>query len=302
MNYRPNPFGSAMAARLRLSRSNASHATLACLHTTDPGDKVWYGSRFYRRFVQGATDQALAQGYDLQPFYLCGREMTGKRLSSILLARGINGILVPPIQNPTKSLGFKWDNFAVATIGFYFNHPALHCSMNRHDHTIWLTLQEMIRLGYRRIGLLVLRASEVLAERAFASGFLLYQSELPEKLRVPIFTARVNDEEINFKTFKNWVTKHRPEVVISLGMGNHILGWLQEMNWKVPEDVGVADMDIHPPTTMAGLDQLHELVGAAAVDLVLGQIHHSERGVPAHPKTVMLEGIWRSGSTVREMA
>jgi LacI family transcriptional regulator len=35
------------------------------------------------------------------------------------------------------------------------------------------------------------------------------------------------------------------------------------------------------------------LVAASAVDLVVAQLHRNERGAPAHPTTLLLEGEWK---------
>ncbi len=42
----------------------------------------------------------------------------------------------------------------------------------------------------------------------------------------------------------------------------------------------------------AGIDQNGERVGAAAVDLVVEQLHANEFGLPQNPKTVLIEGRW----------
>jgi hypothetical protein len=47
----------------------------------------------------------------------------------------------------------------------------------------------------------------------------------------------------------------------------------------------------------SGIDQDNERVGAAAVDLVVEQLHGNNYGVPANPKTVLIEGHWRPGRT-----
>jgi hypothetical protein len=43
------------------------------------------------------------------------------------------------------------------------------------------------------------------------------------------------------------------------------------------------------------------MVGAAAVDTVVAQIHRNERGVPVFPKTVMIEGSWMDGETAPDI-
>jgi hypothetical protein len=47
----------------------------------------------------------------------------------------------------------------------------------------------------------------------------------------------------------------------------------------------------------SGIDQNNERVGAAAVDLVVEQLHANAFGVPENPKTVLIEGRWEPGST-----
>ena len=44
---------------------------------------------------------------------------------------------------------------------------------------------------------------------------------------------------------------------------------------------------------------LGDAVGAAAVDLLVAQIHRNERGLPANPYTVQVQGVWRPGNSVR---
>lgn len=51
----------------------------------------------------------------------------------------------------------------------------------------------------------------------------------------------------------------------------------------------------------SGIDQPAEVLGAAAVDLVMAQLMQNESGVPMHPKIVMTEGVWREGMTVKRV-
>lgn len=42
-----------------------------------------------------------------------------------------------------------------------------------------------------------------------------------------------------------------------------------------------------------------EAVAAAGIDLVVHQLYHNERGLPLHPHTVLIQGAWMDGTTVR---
>ena len=48
-----------------------------------------------------------------------------------------------------------------------------------------------------------------------------------------------------------------------------------------------------PRAGLPGMDMREDLIAASAVDLVLAQMHRNERGVPAHPTSLLLEGEWR---------
>lgn len=45
-----------------------------------------------------------------------------------------------------------------------------------------------------------------------------------------------------------------------------------------------------PTPDLPGMDMCEGLVATSAVDLVVAQLHRNERGVPAHPTTLLLEG------------
>ena len=45
---------------------------------------------------------------------------------------------------------------------------------------------------------------------------------------------------------------------------------------------------------VAGIDQQADVLGAAAVDLLVSQYQQNERGIPPVPRIVMTEGRWRA--------
>jgi hypothetical protein len=63
-------------------------------------------------------------------------------------------------------------------------------------------------------------------------------------------------------------------------------------------DIGLVHLDAQKVSDWAAVDQRFADVGSACADLVIGQIHCGERGIPAIPKTVTLATIWRDGPTV----
>ena len=48
----------------------------------------------------------------------------------------------------------------------------------------------------------------------------------------------------------------------------------------------------------SGIDEQPELVGAAAVDVVVGMIHRNEFGVPINARHILILGNWHEGRTL----
>jgi hypothetical protein len=46
------------------------------------------------------------------------------------------------------------------------------------------------------------------------------------------------------------------------------------------------------------MDQRNDLVGEAAMDMLISMVHHNERGVPENPRATMIGCHWVEGSTV----
>jgi hypothetical protein len=68
---------------------------------------------------------------------------------------------------------------------------------------------------------------------------------------------------------------------------------------SVPDETGFACLTCgQEDTALAGIDQCQQMVGAAAMDLVIGHIFRNEYGLPDAMKSVFIDGIWRDGNTV----
>ena len=58
----------------------------------------------------------------------------------------------------------------------------------------------------------------------------------------------------------------------------------------MPDDVGYVFLDLWPKMTdISGIDQQSQRAGAAAIDLAVAEIRQGERGIPLHPKILMID-------------
>ncbi len=92
--------------------------------------------------------------------------------------------------------------------------------------------------------------------------------------------------------------EHRPDVILTLHP--QIRDWLETMNLKSPEDIGLVHLDLTEVLVgWAGMRQNNEQIGIAAVDMLVGQLHRNEFGPPPFQKCMFIEGTWVPGGTVR---
>ena len=297
LGYRPDPLLGQLMAYLRtgMDKDMPYRATLAYL--TDFSERVAPHRMYtYDQFFRGAEKRAHELGYQIEEFWLREPGMTGERMSRILKARGVPGVIVSPAPEQQDYPRIDWKRFSSVVVGLAKWNPLLHRCCNNQPHSLSLALRTLRSFGYQRIGCAFSASVDAMLDHNWLSAYLVDQYTIPAKDRVPLLLA----ENWSLQTFSEWYQAVRPQAVI--GFQAPVLQWLQKMGVRVPEETGFATVDrfpADPPLTAAGVEQNSNQVGAAAVDLVTSQIAYNDQGVPATPKLLLLEGHWEPGPTVR---
>lgn len=148
--------------------------------------------------------------------------------------------------------------------------------------------------GYRRIGYVTRSEQDERVNQQWLGSLLAFQRELEPAARVePLLSP-----DLTLPTFRAWMPRERPDVVISNLMEPVHL--LKELGYAIPRDIGYASIDLAPEAFgIAGVDQLPVRVGAMAADLAIKQAQHNEFGLPKFPVDLRIDGVWRDGGTVR---
>ena len=296
VGYRPNPLISVLMAHLRTVNPPEYQSTIAYLDTSSlpSGTREWSSSQ---QFYESVCDHAAQLGYGIDSFWFHDPEVTPKQLVKILLSRGIRGIIIhylPEEHGQFHELPIDLSPFAVAALGSKMDVPSIHYACTDHYDMMKLAFEKLHALGYRRIGVAIESYVDNITEGRLLGAYLSAEESLKIENRVPrLFTA-----DFSAETFAQWFHYAQPEAIICID--DQILTWLKEMKVSVPKDVGVVHLD--QPSDMphlSGIRQRHGAVGASAVDLIVGQLHRNERGVPEAPKAVLTGGKWIQGKTVR---
>lgn len=293
--YRQDPVVSSLMNKLRTSRVRRTAEKIAFLTTWQPFEG-WESEQINTGlYLRGMRRRAFQLGYEVEHIWSGEPGMTSKRLSRILYTRAIKGVIIAPLFEASGRFRLEWEHFAAATTGFSLVDPDLHRTAHGHYMGMQLALRELGRLGYRRIGYATKSDQDERVNQNWLGALLAHQHSHPTEDRVPPLLV----ERMEGDALKKWIQKHRPDAVIS--NWPTVPGLMRDAGFDVPGDIGFASLDLFPGRqAFAAVDQIPEKVGAAAAGMVVKQIQNNEFGLPKHPVTMQLNGVWRDGPTVKK--
>jgi LacI family transcriptional regulator len=299
LGYRPNAVVSQLIAQLRAGRTAHFQAKLALINAhRDP--KAFRTHATIPAYVQGCERRGLQLGYAFDPFWLHDPKQKAESLLRILRTRGIKGIILVGLMDQNQlppHLQPVWEQFPCVVTGVRTREPALSFSCVDHHDLVIQAFERALALGYQRPALVVEEKIDRLVEGRFSGAMLTAQQGLPAARRVPAFTE-VQQPGTDGGAFRKWFNRHRPDVLLSLY--NIVFPWLKAAGRRVPQDVGVIQLEwrAHHPE-IAGMNQHNDAVGEAAVDMIVGQIHRNEAGIPEFPRATLIGASWVDGTSVR---
>jgi len=294
LGYRPNPLVTALMSDLRRKRSSR-RCTLAFLNFF-PGREDWRQHPTFVQFHQGAERRAEELGYRLELHWQGEVGGNDKRLSNILYARGIPGVVLAPLPTDTFKVDLDWSRFAVVAIGHTFHEFNAHRVSNHQFHSVRLAMNKLVEMGLRRIGLVVPKMDDEKVENAWVSGFIAAQLHHGLPAIAPWVSA-----DFSALTIIPWIREQKIDAVVSTN--KRPLLWMENEGMRVPEDIGFVHLDWSKEKgAMAGVDQCSEHIGAAAVDMLIEQLNNNEVGIPKRAKTVLIDGVWHNGPTLKGFA
>lgn len=300
--YSPDPLLAGRMNDVRRRRAGARPAVKLAHVVAWDRLELYYGFAPFREFREGAAARAAEFGYELEDFLLDEARMSARRLSGILRARAIPGVLIAPVQQPEKivarvAAGEGWlrlDFAASATIGYTLELPRISRTVHDHAGAVELACARLAERGYRRVGLVM---SEVMHRRVrgrWLAGWVCAQEDMASAPR-PLVSARVGERVV----FDAWLKAERPDAILTCEWGA-VEAHLARRGLVAARDLGVVDLQkLAAESPHAAVDQCNREVGAAAVDILLAQMGRHERGEPAVPKTVLVPGRWVEGPSVR---
>lgn len=289
LGYRPDPRVNSLMAHIRRSRFPRDRETLAFVWVSTRRRQKFppYHQHYLGAVLEGAMKRAGDLGCALSEFWLDEPGMSAPRLADILRTRGISGVVFSPAMHDLAvRLDWPWHEFSCAIIGNTEWSPVLHRAGHHHYRSMWLTLERLVAEGCRRPAAVL---SPNIHQRIHGVHAAAFQINHPTPELAPQLIQYALPEDC--LGLKRWPRRLAPDALIA--------GWpvdaatTQRLREIAPTARRFVTLDWQPAGALPGMDVGNDDIAAGAVDLVIGQLHRNERGVPDHPATLLLDGTWR---------
>ena len=311
--YRPNPLVAMYQSQARASRPTSMQSTLAWLNDY-PNPACWHEFPWLSGYLRGAREHCEARGFRLEEISIAeiqiGADKKPGGISQVLRKRGIFGGILPLMLHQQYLLE-EWSDCVIALIGSgqqtatggsaagasHFYPKGFPIADRDFYFNLRLAFQTVLHRGYARVGFVYSRYLDRESEGRTHAGFLVEQSQLPESRRVPIlFLERF--KEGRPQAFDQWMETYKPDVILSINPS--VRDWVEQFGLSVPDQCGLVNLNVvEDVENWSGIRENHELIGAAAVDLLIGQLSRNEIGVPRQPRKILIPGTWCEGDTIR---
>ncbi|MEM1060079.1 MAG: LacI family DNA-binding transcriptional regulator [Verrucomicrobiota bacterium] len=265
---------------------------------TSLNEASWAEYKWLAPYFEGAQERAVQTGYRLEEFWLNQPGMTLKRLSRIMDAQGIEGVVV---TYPAKRLALNWERFAAVSLGGALLRPNLDAVIPEHHYNLKLALKKVQRAGYERIGICIHQEVDRLSAHLLELVADDFHRRLSPAQRVPpLFhpTHRVDSKPALSDIIGMWLERHRPDVVI--GRSAWLLHFIRRLGYRVPDSMGfvhlATDGDVQDWT---GIDSNKRVIGAIAIDVLVSRLQRRDLGPPQTAARTSVRGVWHAGSTLR---
>lgn len=289
LGYRLSPLVAALMSRRRLGRTESGATTAIAYLTSHPPGNPWRQQEIYRSMFAGASARATELGYRLEEFDLAAGNMTPGRMKEILRTRQVHAVVVAPLPKRETRLDFDCSSFAVVGLGLSVQFPLLERISNNLFESAALAVARCAALGYRRVGYAVSHETSHRLGHHWLAGYRFALEQHGLRARLPPLMTDLTDELA--PALPAWLRAHRPDVVI---LGNSE----ERLFVTVPSHIGVVDLSVERRGgERTGIFQNHRLLGAIAVEHVIGKLHAGILGPLSEARVHLVAGVWVPGTT-----
>ncbi|MGE9290168.1 MAG: substrate-binding domain-containing protein, partial [Puniceicoccales bacterium] len=193
-----------------------------------------------------------------------------------------------------------FNGFAVAAMGHSITTPALPRVASDIYAGCFLAFDELIRRGYRRIGLINTDYVNRLACFLYSGALSAYQNHVAGENYFTEWISPHHDLQLSdMDPIVDWIRREKLDAVTSPLFGIPLYQLLLESGLKIPQELGYLHLlDFPESQEVTQLSQKAEFMGTKAVDMVVAAINRNEFEQPGIPHVINTMGKWLEGTTL----
>jgi len=297
LGYKPHSFLTDLTNQ-RWKRKKMSDVTIG--YICESQNMRWGG---VKDTTEGVILQAAKLGYHIDFFYF-DEYPTAACLQKVLLARGIEALIINGISETNTFLQLDWHRFITVSAYPLETSPAVHAVVQNHYVNFIKAWRKAVEYGYVRIGTILLdHGLDLIDDDLRLAGLGICQKRLFPNLAViePLeITASLPQTDLNIiKQIDKWVKKNRPDAVIGFHGGYHFI--LRDLGYG-----SLGFINLHLPLSQrndpchyqSGMEASNGLIGIETVNLLHMCRKTNQWGIPDRRIDHTVGSVWREGSTL----
>lgn len=283
--YCPDPHVAKLMHHLRVARRTMTVANVCALTTRPPGSR----ESFCDQLLEGAAAAAVRAGFNLQTLYLGGQDMSGGRLRQILRSRGVEGIVLLPMAEACSLDDLlDWRELSVVSATLSVLSPLFDSVAANHFKNVHDLCTRLWEAGYRRPGLVISPGHDARCRFAI-TGAHAWHGIYGRAERLPAHFC----EQVEPASLRRWLRAEEPDVLLvqhdELARSLQAAGSLFGSRPIVSCSARPVENGQFP---FPGNYERPAEIGATAVELLTQMITTGRRGIPQHPRTTLIDGVW----------
>ncbi len=288
LGYRPHPLVSALIALRRTRHPRRIDLAIAFVARSALGDSG-------QQHFDGARVMAEQLGYRVELFVLGAGNLTEKRLSSVLLARNIRGVIIAALPEAQGQFELAWEQFCTVVIEYTFVSPAFDRVVHDSYDGMRMILRECRQRAIRRVGLALTRVAHERTERLNGAAYWMEQKSDRFFAAIPPLVL----EEWDANAFAAWHRRYRPEAIVtSNALLPQLTAWCAHHRLRLGRDLQLINVNVNPHDHVSGVFQNHVAIGATAARMIVEKIVRNDTGIPKPRHTTLTPGTWFEGATL----
>ncbi|MDX2187944.1 MAG: LacI family DNA-binding transcriptional regulator [Opitutaceae bacterium] len=293
MGWRPNAELSRQMALTRSTLKDSLRCNIA-LVIQKPAKEL-ESDPIPRRQFRGAIERAGQLGFNGNVFNLAEEALSPRRLRAIFHSRNVQGVVFVATVGSSFSRDYLnvGKDFATSVAAVRYPEVGYHVAITDFLANGLIACQAMREAGFKRIGAMMPKAVEEPLDYNFSAGLVGGYLKHYGKADLPIIygaSEKIRLVPEDRPAIFRWINTHKFDAVLTSDH-YHFAEYIQDYPGRKPR---IFSLNYHTGALGAegGVDQLYELAGAAAVDLVVAQLHRGERGEPGSQKSIQIAGKW----------